>query len=281
MTKSKQNKQLCKNIPVAESRSGGRGSPDMQSHVDNILKRYVLHAGSLEAPIDPILLAKLQKSKVSYRYRTDNWVASLIPMGDGFVITVKENTSSKLQRYAICHEVAHTFFFDTDCIPPERLNDSYPSKKEELLCSWASREMLVPKSVLLDKINKYGRKIVYSFEGISKLAKIFVVDPDIMVLRLTHDLALLEDDWIVLTYSESHKKRYKSYYPRHVSNSITSYMKSLIGNKVYNTISGSSAGMEFTVGTRKQFKFKIIKTEKIYLKHLKTISWISPITKIS
>lgn len=267
-----------------KGKTGGRGTPEMQSLVNSLLKRYELHMGAITPPVRSSVFAKIQNARILFRQGSDHWVSSIMPMGNGFDIYVNEAFPMIRKRNAICHEVAHTFFYDIQSEPLKRLNKPRPDDEEELLCFWAAREMLVPTSLFENELDTLGVGAAYSLKGISNLAKTFQVSPDIIAYRLTHDLALLGKDWIILWYISSDKgRRYKamSLYPEKISSSISKYYKMKILEAIQTTIlkqprKDNPIQIEFEVGKRLRFKFKV-KTEYASGKNLFAISWVTPL----
>jgi Zn-dependent peptidase ImmA (M78 family) len=273
---------------LREQNTGGRGTAEIQSYVYSLLERYAMHKKSFTPPIDPMILAELRNVKIIYRQSSDDWVASLMPMGSGFVINVNESLPNVRIRNAICHEIAHTFFFDTSNKSPRRLGKPQPDDVEERLCFWAAREMLVPTAILKTEVEKLKSESLYTLDGISRLANIFVVSEDIIARRLSHDLSILENDWIILWYASPNKDenvKPRSLYPNHVSSSITNYVKSMIVDSVLKSVSEclenrTAVEREEHVGKRKVFQFKV-RTEPIERHRIRAISWVSPFFKIT
>lgn len=275
---------LFKNIDSLEKPfTGGRGSPEIQKYVNSLLDRYKLYTGSLIPPIEPEILAELQNAKIIYRPGSEHWNSSLMPMGSGFIIFVKESLHKNRLRSAICHEVAHTFFFDTGSKPPKRQENFCQNIDEEFLCFWAAREMLVPASLLENELTKLGRDFFYTFKNLSKLAEIFTVSPDIIAWRLTHDLSLLGDDWIVLWwYIDSitgKKLRPKSLYPKHISVSLSNYIKSKIIKNIRRCL--LEKGFTENEHIKTPIKLKIKTEEVVARQNLRAISWVSPISRLN
>lgn len=267
--------------------TGGRGNQKIQRCVNSLLDRYSHYMGYFAPPIKASVLAKLQNARIIYRQGSDHWISSLMPIGSGFVINVNKSLPISRKRNAICHEIGHTFFFDTSSTPPRRLNTSQSGYNEELLCFCAAREMLIPSSLCKREISRFEPETIYNFEGISKLAKIFLVSSDVMACRLTHDLALLGNDWITLWYSNLKKEENvspRSLYPKHISNSISGYMKRKILSSLRKTILERKRKItlepkEIILGKRKKLRF-IIRTELVNKQRLFAISWISPLSKL-
>ena len=265
-----------------EDKSGGRGTVELRNRVHFLLNKYSNLRGSLSPPINVKVLAQLQNAKIIYRRGPENSVASMMPMGGCFIITVNDSLSQSRKRNAICHEIAHTFFFVNEGRLLRRAKNSCSNKCEELLCFWAARELLVPSDLLSKEMNKLGQDAIYMFSGLLKLSRTFLVSPDIIAYRLTHDLALLGDDWIVLWYGGSQTNRRlqaRSLYPRHISDSISGYFKGRILDFIATTVKEAKEKGNFIekyskVGNRKPFRFKV-RTEWVHKEKLCAVSWVS------
>ncbi len=161
-------------------------------------------------------------------------------------------------------------------------------KARSLLCFWAAREMLVPTAILKMEVEKLKSESLYSFDCISRLANIFLVSEDIIARRLSHDLSILENDWIILWYTAPYKDenvRPHSLYPNHVSTAITDYVKSMIVDSVLKSVSECLKNRTVVerkehVGKRKVFQFKV-RTEPVERHRIRAISWVSPFFKIT
>ncbi len=271
---------------TGRNNTGGRGNSEIQFYVNSLLHRYREHMGLLAPPIKSTVLAKLQNAEIYSRQGSPHWVSSLMPMGDGFVINVNENLTMSRKRNAICHEVAHTFFFDFKSKPPRRIGKPRPDAEEERVCFWAAREMLVPASLLVNALDEIGRSSVYTLSGIRELARSFLVSADLISWRLTHDLSLLGDDWITLWYATENKigrKKPMTLYPKHMSSSISDYMKTKISEALYTTLSkcfeeDRPIEDEIAIGKRAQSKLKV-RTEAVRGHRLSAVSWVSPLSR--
>jgi len=87
--------------------------------------------------------------------------ALLSPTDDGFTLRLKKGQSFLRHRFSIAHEIGHTFFYDIHKKPPVRLLSSPSlsrlSSKEEDICYTFARELLLPRDMLLDDIQKFLR----------------------------------------------------------------------------------------------------------------------------
>jgi Zn-dependent peptidase ImmA (M78 family) len=271
---------------IKDVTSGGRGSTQIQEQVASLLYRYKQCNNGIIPPIDHFLLATLQNARIIYRASTENWVASVLPIKSGFIISVNKSLPYNRQRYAICHEIAHTFFIaSSGGQMPLHDNPINHDKKQELLCFWAAREMLVPADLLENRVKEIGYDNMRNLRGILKVAEDFEVSPDIISYRLTHDLAILGNSWIVLWYRNNKSKSGllpKSLYPRHISESITKYAKDNILDNLRNIILDMNQRVvphekEIIVGRKKYIRLKI-RIEHVKRNNLVAIAWVTPLS---
>ena len=98
----------------------------LNSRVHNLIKRAQCKA----APVDLVLLSRLQGiEQIELRAMLAEGVVT--PSENGFHVYLKANEPSiiltaspgplrltRRQRFTLAHEIAHTFFYDTDRLPP-------------------------------------------------------------------------------------------------------------------------------------------------------------------
>jgi len=89
---------------------------------------------------------------------------TIVPLsGGGFSVSVARSERSRRARYTLAHEIAHTFFYDLNCKPPERLTPYNPSKTateearratrlEERFCDAFAEELLFPWEAAKDEL---------------------------------------------------------------------------------------------------------------------------------
>lgn len=90
----------------------------------------------------------------------------------------------------ICHEIAHIFFYDRSQSIPKRPFGNLPTQKEEELCFFAARQMLVPKELLIEQV--HGLKDRPSLDLLRELSSRFRVSLPIMAMRLTGDTSIID-----------------------------------------------------------------------------------------
>jgi Zn-dependent peptidase ImmA (M78 family) len=65
----------------------------------------------------------------------------LVPVYNGFLVLIAPADEPERQR-TICHELAHTYFYDRSSLIPRRPGRMKPDKIEEEICETAARFML-------------------------------------------------------------------------------------------------------------------------------------------
>ena len=109
--------------------------------------REILHeARQTKPPIDPFALARTLGVQVEERPMNLDGFIEKNDAGQ-FVVVLKSSAASHRKRFTLCHELAHTFFFDDLAHNRAfRSQDQY-DPEEERLCNLAAAEMLMPFAV--------------------------------------------------------------------------------------------------------------------------------------
>lgn len=119
--------------------------------------------------------------------------ARLINNGSSFTIELKdygERNDTRLQRFFTAHELAHTFFYNTQKTPFTDYR-FFPtgSKEIEFLCNRLSRSILMPNVVLHNKLHKiespYDEN--FSLDAVNKLCTTFRVPYSVLLNRVIFD----------------------------------------------------------------------------------------------
>jgi hypothetical protein len=163
------------------------------STVDEMIKQT-----NQEIPFDPRLIAPLRRIKriMEIELSVD---AILIPETDGFTVKINSALHPFKKRYAIAHEIGHTFFFNIEATPPRREFEYQKSGywvQEEFSCAIA-REILVPRFSLLPLIQ--NERIQPSVNALRYLSAFYQVSFDVLRMRLINDVRLW--DCVVLKSS--------------------------------------------------------------------------------
>jgi Zn-dependent peptidase ImmA (M78 family) len=169
------------------------GSPDLalrevRNAILLIVSDLIKHTNQ-EIPVDLKPIAPLRK--IRNIMETEISVDGiLIPENGGFTIKVRENIHPFKKRFAIAHEMGHTFFFNIEVDPPRRefaFQDSNYWVQEEFACRIA-REILVPSFSVCSLIA--SEKLLPSISGLRYLSALYQVSYDVLRFRLVNDLPL-------------------------------------------------------------------------------------------
>jgi len=107
---------------------------------------------------------------------------ALVPLGsafaDGFRMLLRKDSASTRTRFTTAHELCHTFFYQH--VPEIKFSNHEVDPAEERLCDVGAAELLMPSHAL----KKQARATGTSLEALSKLATLFDVSLEAMLLRL-------------------------------------------------------------------------------------------------
>lgn len=268
-------------IACREGRSatGGRGNPELRAAVDSLLVEYFRETNRWRAPVLVDALLRARRVTVHTRRGSPGWTASLMPVPSGFVAYVSSEVSSSLARLrnALCHELAHTFFFQTGGGVPQRKGKLVPDEQEELLCFWAARQILVPRELL--EPSCVGRDLFLG-QSISGLADEFGVSIDVMCARLSHDEeGRFGKGWLVLWHMGSAGFVSQGLYPQSISSELSPHYKRMINSALRKSVDdalseGHAVVGDLSVGTRKRVELSF-RTEMVRRRSLRAISWVT------
>jgi hypothetical protein len=140
-------------------------------------------------PVDLKPLAFLRK--INRIWETELSVdAILIPEYGGFLAKVRKKLHPFKKRFAIAHEIGHTFFFNIEIDPPRREFAYQKSNywvQEEFSCAIA-REILVPRFSIIPIVEK--EHVRPSLAALRYLSALYQVSFDVLRTRLINDLPL-------------------------------------------------------------------------------------------
>lgn len=143
--------------------------------------RELLRAGRDQSlPVDPFKLAPLRRIQEVIR-EPSNRDGMLIPRRGGFVVRINSNASLSRQRYAMAHELAHTFLYDISKDPPAPTQDLGGHWRLEGLCHLAAEEILVPEWATDRLIQQWSNPSIRSYLD---LMDRFQVSADVLGHRL-------------------------------------------------------------------------------------------------
>jgi len=182
-----------KNLEVAPFWNSNKELPEeeaIEQLVENLLGEYKKRFGDLSLPIELTRLAQLMGAKVEEAPDSIASEGQLLPIRGGFIIRYRRGTPAYRANLTICHEIAHTFFYDRTQSIPKRPFGNLPTQKEEYLCFLAARQLLVPKEVLINHMR--GLIDCPSLDLLRELSHRFRVSLPIMAMRLTKDTSLID-----------------------------------------------------------------------------------------
>jgi hypothetical protein len=97
---------------------------------------------------------------------------------DGFRMVLRGGSAQTRSRFTIAHELCHTFFYEI--VPELKFGSQEADQEEERLCNLGASELLIPTKGLKIRAKKYR----VSVTSLEELARIYVVSPEAMLLRL-------------------------------------------------------------------------------------------------
>lgn len=173
----------------------------LRKTLDNEIELLLKENEMLDPPFDPRKIKKIGQAIIQVRMKPGREIGahgSLETTNEGFLVNIdnklgKEARNIHRLRSTIAHELMHTFFYDTNSLPPQKFGRGKTTRsdflKEEELCCYLTREFLMPKFVMFDKSREYI-KIKPSTKNIELLKSEFKVSSDIVAYRMIIDLKL-------------------------------------------------------------------------------------------
>ncbi|MGH9922598.1 MAG: ImmA/IrrE family metallo-endopeptidase, partial [Nitrososphaerales archaeon] len=166
--------------------------------------------GMLHPPFDPTRVSRVGNAKIKFSFIPRDKLgleAMIEPCDEGFIVTIDDNLKdAKMRnrlRSTMAHELMHTFFYDTNVLPPKRLGKSIQSHKisilEEDICRYLARQFLMPRFSLRNLLANRNDLETPSLMGLKILKTIFQVSSELIAYRIIKDLQI----WDVI-YIKSH-----------------------------------------------------------------------------
>jgi Zn-dependent peptidase ImmA (M78 family) len=133
-----------------------------------------------EADLDGFLARRrIVEINVARELSSDGYIQ---PVGctfrDGFRMVLKGGSPQTRSRFTIAHEICHTFFYEI--VPELKFGSQEPDPEEERLCNLGAGELLMPEKSLRNR----AKKLPMSVAALEGLARMYVVSPAAMLLRL-------------------------------------------------------------------------------------------------
>jgi Zn-dependent peptidase ImmA (M78 family) len=142
--------------------------------------RESLNNGSPIASLDRYITARNIR-EFTYSHEVDTH-GKLIPLGssfdDGFSMIIRRELSPLRLRFAIAHEICHTFFYEL--VPEVKFQPHPRDAQEEFLCNAGAASILMPENQL--RVDARGTSP--SFSDLERLASLYEVSIWAMFMRL-------------------------------------------------------------------------------------------------
>lgn len=164
------------------------------------LVRYRAMFGGLDVPMRLSWLARVFRVELRPASRSCGRWCRLIPKREGFVARYRVDRQRYGRDLGICHEFAHTYFYDL-CGPVPRWPPGLPTSEEEALCDRIARRPLVPTQTL--KHVHRGVAHMHLIDQIMRLASTFQVPFQIVATRMVKDESLSAQNVMVVIHQLS------------------------------------------------------------------------------
>lgn len=171
------------------------GKNFISSKVRALLEQSSRVNGQLKPPVEPTRLAHFCRV-LSVEPRPMVPEGVLVAVQGGFRIYFQSNFESQRgmrlrQRFTIAHELAHTFYYDSNDEVPKPVKKSPTGDRLELLCHIGASQILMPDSLVNKLVQERGEPT--SAEYIIDLAATFEVSSEVAIRRL-HELRLIPEE---------------------------------------------------------------------------------------
>lgn len=186
MPKKRQIREDPNNGSVAKWFAKQHGALGLKSAVVTITKDLLAKTNQTRPPVDLKPIASLRAVYRTVYTARNEGCARLQSTPEGFVILLQKHWHWIIRRDWWAHEIAHTFFYDIESLPPKRLIET-SGKDEEFICDMLARELLIPYSFLTSSDVMLGAPSIFELRRLSKLFKTTV---STMSHRLICDLML-------------------------------------------------------------------------------------------
>lgn len=172
-----------------------------------------IEAGQVQTPVDPMPVAGLRR------------VCAIVDSGHGgppggtlnatpggFIVRLDGAPGSSRWRWALAHEIGHTFFYDLRVTPPARVIPPGTNKrrwyKEEDMCGVFARELLMPTELVSREFGRMARSSPLGV--IVTLAGRFRVSTEVAAVRLLSDLGAFPTAAIIFVRSHDRDSQGRS-----------------------------------------------------------------------
>ncbi len=194
-------RKIGTNLAEMDKRARTEAVSKLRKIMDNEIELLLKDNEMLMPPFDPRKIGKIGSARIDIKTASRSLVGadgSLKPTHTGFLLSIdqdltKEAKYARRLRSTMVHELMHTFFYNTNSLPPTKFGGGTTTSKdflmEEELCCYLTREFLMPKFVMFDSARDYSKKNP-SLKNIEALKSVFKVSSDIVAYRMIIDLSL-------------------------------------------------------------------------------------------
>lgn len=147
--------------------------------------RVIVHAAKqTRPPIDPFALAASLNVRVEEKpMALDGFIEK--DCSGQFVVVLNKDTGIQRKRFTLCHELAHTFFFDDLVHSRSFRRENQYDPEEERLCNLAAAEMLMPFRMFNGDLQRIKDKNGITPDTVFKLMDRYVVSLQAASNRIT------------------------------------------------------------------------------------------------
>jgi len=156
----------------------------------------LIRRAKLDPPFDPL---KIKRGRLKFELISDAKRNAHIPTRGGFRIEIKHKRTRNLDdldfraRATIAHEMAHTFFYDINSLPPKPIGVVSSKKSQwelESICYRIGRTILMPSFSISRLLTQSPKIRKGSLHKIGLLMNRYKVSSDIVAWRMIKDLEL-------------------------------------------------------------------------------------------
>jgi len=186
MPKNNQIRPDPSNSPLAKWFAKNQGTLTLETAVSGAIQDLLTKTGQLNPPVALKAIATLRGIVRTIYSAKITGFGRLEPTREGFVVLLEKNWHWIRRREWWAHEIAHTFFFNLESRPPQKLLTTV-GKDEELICDLLAREILIPAAFLKSADTTLGPPSIFELR---RLCKLFQTTTSTMCRRLICDLKI-------------------------------------------------------------------------------------------
>jgi hypothetical protein len=144
-----------------------------------------------EAPIDPDPILRFRRVLKTWFASTSSPMAMLLPTNGGFTLRLRPGMHPLRLRFTLAHELAHTFFYNTELDPPRKLisisRETVPYQKQEDICNAFAAALLLPADLVRPYLDESQTRGLSKWDILASTGSKFGVSTEVAVRRLLSD----------------------------------------------------------------------------------------------